>query len=698
MASVYSELAALGISYSDAMKEEKNTTNITRGNNLERGNDCVCSSKDIIVLAEFSEVKGPIPLLTVPLTYADFGVDLDDFILKIMSVDYQANASGSFRFTADTQVLQTDIIEGVHAYVHYFTLNDICARGFVRPLCLAYISRNKKKLELEVSLLRESFLQVSGVMKEENRCLFLEEVSLGLQRLKNIQYRYFQWRQRMEEEEIEKDIDPEDYFISTVNLDQLVEQQNEFNKILQSARSVLENTHLYEALSPWKDSFSVSTVLEIDQYMTYIKLMVGHHEPLVSNQRRGDSVTDLRPIAALSPFGVAIGVWYLCQIQSHFDGCDLELRVGCFWPLDQAPPTTNGTSSSSSSRAQVQEAISCEMYRKILLHLLPTSISMPYGDYFGSVSETSESGTPIKVASGNEASSSYYSALDSTNEAIGSAKMRSSVGASAKASGDATPQTILRQSMYQARRLFCDSSDDESSSDGLEYHSTQVSECQKFPANELWSKCVWTGIADSQLGSPGNKILQFFKTFSKVAQHILYSLLIGRTVVIAGSNSLRPNVWRIISALIYFVPVEENAKYLKWHRGILVSAHIEKYKIIGLCVPERLTVHDMISPRDKNLVTILDVNSKKILGPAYSGVLLDDIRENFDKNFLCAEALILYLQSVFAGIHQKVFLYKALSLSQPKTKTSLAKDVAQALRVKGRDMDIINYLKKFIIL
>jgi guanine nucleotide exchange protein SMCR8 len=63
-------------------------------------------------------------------------------------------------------VLQTPVIPGVHAYVHYFTLYDIHARGFVRPMCLAFVSRDRSKLEKEFLNLRENFLKVKFSLVE----------------------------------------------------------------------------------------------------------------------------------------------------------------------------------------------------------------------------------------------------------------------------------------------------------------------------------------------------------------------------------------------------------------------------------------------------------------------------------------------------------------------------------------------------
>jgi hypothetical protein len=53
---------------------------------------CPCTQQDFIIFAEFSEVLGPVPLLTIPLHAEESaGIEINNFIMRIMSVDYQAN-------------------------------------------------------------------------------------------------------------------------------------------------------------------------------------------------------------------------------------------------------------------------------------------------------------------------------------------------------------------------------------------------------------------------------------------------------------------------------------------------------------------------------------------------------------------------------------------------------------------------------
>jgi hypothetical protein len=53
----------------------------------------------------------------------------------------------------------------------------------------------------------------------------------------------------------------------------------------------------------------------------------------------------------------------------------------------------------------------------------------------------------------------------------------------------------------------------------------------------------------------GSGILKFFQTYEKVAHHLLYSLLIGRTVVLVGRHSSEHKASHIMNALSPYVPL-----------------------------------------------------------------------------------------------------------------------------------------------
>uniref|UniRef100_A0A673M1L3 Smith-Magenis syndrome chromosomal region candidate gene 8-B protein homolog n=1 Tax=Sinocyclocheilus rhinocerous TaxID=307959 RepID=A0A673M1L3_9TELE len=150
-------------------------------------------TKDFILLSEFSEQVGPQPLLTVPPETKACGTfDLNHFSLRIMSVDYQTSLTGpagcgslKLNFVEDSKVVLGDSREGAFAYVHHLTLYDLEARGFVRPLCLAYVSSDENKIIQQFQQLSAEFSKVSECLKTGNRKNFANELEIKLRDLEH---------------------------------------------------------------------------------------------------------------------------------------------------------------------------------------------------------------------------------------------------------------------------------------------------------------------------------------------------------------------------------------------------------------------------------------------------------------------------------------------------------------------------------
>ncbi|XP_030634879.1 guanine nucleotide exchange protein smcr8b [Chanos chanos] len=149
--------------------------------------------KDFILVSEFSEQVGPQPLLTIPPGAKACGsFDLNNFSLRIMSVDYQASSSSpggcsnpKLNFIEDSKVVLADSKDGAYAYVHYLTLYDLEARGFVRPLCLAYVSSDEGKIMQQFPRLCVEFSKASECLKTGNRKNFANELE---KKLRDLEY------------------------------------------------------------------------------------------------------------------------------------------------------------------------------------------------------------------------------------------------------------------------------------------------------------------------------------------------------------------------------------------------------------------------------------------------------------------------------------------------------------------------------
>ncbi|XP_013405975.1 guanine nucleotide exchange protein SMCR8 isoform X2 [Lingula anatina] len=140
--------------------------------------------KDFVLLAEFSELEGPRPVLTIP--YGTGGqFDKNNFAVKIMSVDYHNISNNTFTVSDDTQVMILENREGVYAYVHHFTLYDIHARGFVRPFCMAYVTADENKMLSAYEDMLNEFSKVSKCFSYANKLLFLKDIKHHIKNLEH---------------------------------------------------------------------------------------------------------------------------------------------------------------------------------------------------------------------------------------------------------------------------------------------------------------------------------------------------------------------------------------------------------------------------------------------------------------------------------------------------------------------------------
>lgn len=215
---------------------------------------------------------------------------------------------------------------------------------------------------------------------------------------------------------------------------------------------------------------------------------------------------------------------------------------------------------------------------------------------------------------------------------------------------------------------------------------------------EIQKESWWSYGAKSKLqkGDPGYGIRKFCVHFPKVAHHLLFSILVGRPIILFGTSKYRSKVSQIISALIPFVPCYpmKTFKIFRWHQGILVKAHLDgSHKLIGLCIPERLKIHDLINPRDQNSITLFDVENRKIFGPAYSGKYLRNFETNpIQKHFFDDLSLLCFLGSILTDIEAEVYMIKAM---QCEGKLSFPK-IMKELDLKSSDVEISKYLSSLV--
>lgn len=72
---------------------------------------------DFIIISEFSEQVGPVPIDIIPEWNAAGTFDLNSFVLKIMAVDFQSKSNDPHSYLKDSQVAMPEPGEDAYTYV-----------------------------------------------------------------------------------------------------------------------------------------------------------------------------------------------------------------------------------------------------------------------------------------------------------------------------------------------------------------------------------------------------------------------------------------------------------------------------------------------------------------------------------------------------------------------------------------------------
>ena len=127
--------------------------------------------EDFVMLCEFSEHYGAVEIWHVPESAGLAGFDKSKFLSSVMSVDYQSRHEAGDTFQGDTSVSVVDPNSRHTYYAHHFTLLDIQARGYVRPLVFVYVTRSTTLVMTHHKELSGLFSEMAKVLKHYNWAL-----------------------------------------------------------------------------------------------------------------------------------------------------------------------------------------------------------------------------------------------------------------------------------------------------------------------------------------------------------------------------------------------------------------------------------------------------------------------------------------------------------------------------------------------
>ncbi|KAJ5071786.1 hypothetical protein M0811_09946 [Anaeramoeba ignava] len=123
-----------------------------------------------ILLSEFCQKVGPDSIWSFPRDY-----NLKNFLVQIMSTESKQNTTRIIKVGKKT-----------HAFIYYFDLLDIHARGFTRPLVLCLILCSHTKIMQQISEIQKDFEDVANMMIRYNSAVCLHDIPAQLALLHNI--------------------------------------------------------------------------------------------------------------------------------------------------------------------------------------------------------------------------------------------------------------------------------------------------------------------------------------------------------------------------------------------------------------------------------------------------------------------------------------------------------------------------------
>eukprot|EP01122_Echinamoeba_exundans_P006185 TRINITY_DN1697_c0_g1_i2.p1 TRINITY_DN1697_c0_g1~~TRINITY_DN1697_c0_g1_i2.p1 ORF type:complete len:820 (+),score=137.51 TRINITY_DN1697_c0_g1_i2:48-2507(+) len=196
---------------------------------------------DFVVVSEFSEKEGPISRCVLGPSRDRFPID--QFVLRIMSVELSVEGHEKWSVWMDWAA------QGVECVIVHFQLSDLYARGYVRPLAIAYLSSYPIKLIRYRSVVLRSLYAAADAMLIPNRIIFRHDIRQRLQDLYHMRQSIIdqkkkaegeaqeqQQQQQEQEEQIDGDAIPPKPSSSTsgLSLDQIDDSIQELQQLLES--------------------------------------------------------------------------------------------------------------------------------------------------------------------------------------------------------------------------------------------------------------------------------------------------------------------------------------------------------------------------------------------------------------------------------------------------------------------------------
>ncbi|CAO0789538.1 unnamed protein product [Mucor circinelloides] len=680
--------------------------------------------RDFVLISEFSELEGPLPLAVVTeTTYIDLkhytntvtdeslqeelkkigleSFDFNSFVLRVVSVDRsteyeqidedskeqspmtpsslfeESQAPCLFSIPDDTQVYFTDSEHKFFAFTHHLTLFDINARGYVHPVALSYITRDPDKIVIRFEELMEKFSEVSIRMKKGNYSNFTLDLKCRL-----LDLEYTQSTQA--------------FSANTTNSCNNQPQQQKPVLSMQAIQQAITATKLMidtlESSTSQINNMTSNHATEAADTMYRKRKKTSKQEDelkqVAKEQHSIDPPKDYKPKCIDTLYPVAHferklrSLAQLCQEPDELDGKQdteqsgnsqsnshikrpsITQKTAAMIPLvfsmiepsstpsmsvsSSSATTTTITSVSQLQRPTFANAITHDMYAEAIKYIQDMTHCLGKSSVVLDVNEEEELFLDPK-SSALTFGRTFMLNMDNPQPRE---KEELNVPASPTGKDDEKERLYDEKSDNKEKAAIVEnvSTDDE-------HHAQAQNEEELFypilfAPTELWRS--------ENCNATKTHLLQVLGRYHSLIVDVIFSLLIGRTVIIQGSEKNKSWVQQVVQALSVFVPGQsrERNQIIEWFETAkLTDAQIKGIKLVGVdknCMDPSIHV-------DSSCVLDIDIKNGSLnSSPVYvEGQWINQLLDRM-MLFSSDESYLAYLHTVFMNMSLKAFVYHHL--------------------------------------
>ncbi|KNC47452.1 uncharacterized protein AMSG_02469 [Thecamonas trahens ATCC 50062] len=657
---------------------------------------------DFIVVGEFSEQEGPVPLMILPDEDAAGGFDTASFVVRTLAADYQRSSDPS-NSPDDSQVVFTIPSEDATAYIHHLTLYDIHARGYV--------------LMGQFAALRKAFSAVSELFKTGNQLVFLQDLEHRLMDLRMTKDLLLEGHPELPDEAREA-LTPENVNAFMTSMEEL------YDRLKAAIYARIESNPRLALFKPFVETYERESA-------------AGAYTPQVRSTLHKVAHFDrgLRALSEICLSGFATGVALLRRIQRKFSASSLELLLdseekhnlrpletglciggslvtnfanciagyGANAPYGLVATCRHNGWDDADADADADDVTRCD--RSVVPLALRRSPSMSSLDSNSShrsicltdsdpgeraLGEFDEGSNASRATSFEDARSSFD--VFDTPAGGGQALLSPALGGPHSSLGVLGIHPLRRPKNSTDSLASGSSAASPSSPASRDAPSPLSNSASPFLTPEtfygrLWGhserRTAWNSqaAAHAQLGGGGSgsfaggesgsgdlgvlngtalyapvlermDVLQFRARYS-FAPHVVYALLSGRLVVVHARPASRAVVKSLVSALSLFVP-GLNRSVQVWRTKGVGLTELATLRLVGLskAVP--------ITPMLYAHATVLDFDDEELTGTPYTGGSYVDKLLDAKKEWPSLDSFVAHVSTVYAEMGMDTCIFYAL--------------------------------------